>query len=195
MCVFQNLGTLRKRELIPLYLGESARWVTVERLMWEIKLVLARACFTRLSLKFIIALKYKVTLNSWKMVKLNFFFFKSEYCWFTMLYQFLLFSKMTQSYTHIHSFLYSFPLWILNRWLKFKISVWNWVKLSPTPSSSSCQSKPCPGTVSEKFAHSCDLSASCGFSLSVYQAATLSWFGECWCWVGRCPPSKLSSHF
>ena len=43
----------------------------MERFGSEINLVLARARFTRLPLKFIIALKYRVTLNSQKMASLQ----------------------------------------------------------------------------------------------------------------------------
>ena len=38
-------------------------------------------------------------------------FFFLKYGWFTMLYQFLLYSKVTQSYIYVHSFLYYFPSW------------------------------------------------------------------------------------
>ena len=40
------------------------------------------------------------------------FFILKNSC-FTMLYQSLLYSKVTQLYTYTHSFLYSFPLWFI----------------------------------------------------------------------------------
>lgn len=59
-----RIQVLEKRGEIILYLGESAAWMTVEGFGSEINLVLVRASFTRLPLKFIIALNYRVPLNS-----------------------------------------------------------------------------------------------------------------------------------
>ena len=42
-------------------------------------------------------------------------FFKLKLSWFTMLYQFLLYSKMTQPYIYIFFFLYYLPSWAITR--------------------------------------------------------------------------------
>ena len=73
-----------------------------------------------------------------------------------MLCQSLLYSKMTQLYTYIHSFLYSFPLWLITGyWIQFPVlcsrtllfihPIYNGLHL-PTPNSQTvilpCHSQP-----------------------------------------------------
>ena len=50
-------------------------------------------------------------------------FFKLKYGWFTMFCQFLLYSRVTQSYTHIHSFSSNYfpPYSIPRDWIEFPV--------------------------------------------------------------------------
>ena len=64
VCVPESRYFKNKREEIILYLEEDAMWVTVERFGSQINLVLVSASFTRLPLKFLSALKCRVTLKT-----------------------------------------------------------------------------------------------------------------------------------